>query len=446
MNKMLKIEAFAGMSGDMFLGALCGLADAYDKIQELPGMLHLEKEVRIDVTDVVKNGIACKHVKIVDRLNENGQPKVSLFDQDQSHDHVHAHEHDHSHSHHSHTHEHDHSHGHSKGHSHQHQSGHHHPHRHLKDINKLIDQGHLSEGAKQRAKDIFLKLGQAESHVHGISLDKIHFHEVGAIDSIMDIVGTAWLLDLLDIGKTYCTPVTTGFGFANTEHGKLPIPCPATQILLHDVPTITGDERGEMTTPTGAAILRHLQPEFEIPVLRESKTSYGPGEKDFIIPNTLRISLCEPASNTSEVTVVQTNIDDLPGEMMGWEFQQELMEAGALDFYFEQVIMKKGRPGTILTVICPPSALKKVSGMIMEKTSTIGIRYFSTKRLELPRKNYEINTSLGRVKVKEVETPSGHKRMKIESSDLFRIAKEKNKNPLEINQIILNELNYEKNR
>ena len=413
MSKILKIEAFAGMSGDMFLGALCGLANAYEVIKKLPVMLHLDKEVRIDVTDVVKNGIACKHVKVVDLL------KNDSHSHQHTHDHLHPHKHSHS-----------------------------HPHRHLKDINHLIDHGDISERAKSIAKNVFLKLGEAESSVHGIPLEKIHFHEVGAIDSIMDIVGSAWLLDILDVEKVYCTHVTTGFGFAMTEHGKLPIPCPATQILLHGVPTIAGEERGEMTTPTGAAILKHLNPDFSVPVLKELKTSYGPGEKDFIIPNTLRISICEPVekSETPQVVVIQTNIDDFSGEYLGTEFQENLIKTGALDVYIEQVIMKKGRPGIVLNVLCSEKELKQVSDFIVENTSTIGLRYFFAKRLELYRKNSEINTSMGKVSVKESLTPGGNRKIKVESKDILKIAKELNKNPLEINQLILNEYNYEKDQ
>jgi pyridinium-3,5-bisthiocarboxylic acid mononucleotide nickel chelatase len=426
MGNILKIEAFAGMSGDMFLGALCGLADAYDKIKELPFLLHLQKEVTIEVRAVSKNGIACNHVKVVDQLRniDNGKriPVPLNLQKNPSHHH----------------------HAHTPGVFDPKHKSSSHSHRNLKDINDLIERGEISERAKIIAKEIFLHLGTAESKIHGIPLEHVHFHEVGAIDSIMDIVGSAWLLDKLDVAHSYCTPITTGYGFAMTEHGKLPIPCPATQLLLHGMPTLAGGEQGEMTTPTGAAILKYLDPEFNIPVLKEMKTSYGPGEKDFSIPNTLRLSICGPVNKESEVMILQTNIDDLSGELMGVEFQQDLLDAGALDFYMEQTIMKKGRPGIILNVICPKQTVEKLAVFILEKTSSIGIRYFSAHRLELSRKNYVINTSVGKVSVKEVETPSGQRRVKIESKDLLRIAKELDKNPLEINQIILNEFNHEK--
>ena len=444
MSNILKIEGFAGMSGDMFLGALCGLADAYQEIVKLPSLLHLEKEVSVEITDVNKSGIACKHVKVIDLLgNKKDQPESAFLKDSQqpNHSHSHNHSHDDSHSgdhHHAHTHEDSHSH------SHQHSSSH--PHRNLPDINALIDQGHLPERTRQIAKAIFLKLGEAESRVHGISLNEVHFHEVGAIDSIMDIVGTAWLLDKLDITKSYSIPVTTGHGFAWTEHGKLPVPTPATQLLLHDIPTVAGSQASEMTTPTGAAILKYLNPEFDIPALIETKTSYGPGEKDFEFPNALRLSLCKPTHSNNEVTMIQTNIDDLSGEFMGAEFQDGLYQAGAIDIYMEQVIMKKGRPGVILNVLCSPEQTQNVAEYILEQTSTIGIRYYNTKRVELDRKISDIHTSFGKVSVKEVKTPSGNSRIKIENKDLLRIARETGKNPLELNQLIINEYNHEKNR
>jgi pyridinium-3,5-bisthiocarboxylic acid mononucleotide nickel chelatase len=428
-SKILKIEAFAGMSGDMFLGALCGLTNAYEEIKNLPSLLHLEKEVIVEISDVIKTGIACKHIKIRDLKNESNAHRPGQRQKDDHHHHQHEHGH-----HHEHPHDHTHDHSHTSPHPH------HHHHRHLKDIYKIIEQGHISSSAKEIAKNIFLLLGEAESQIHGIPLDKIHFHEVGAIDSIMDIVGTAWLLDKLGIEKTYSTPVATGFGFAMTEHGRLPVPCPATQILLHGVPVYPGDQKGEMCTPTGAAILKYLQPEFDMPVLTELKTSYGPGEKDFEIPNTLRLSLCEATQKKDEIMVLQTNIDDFPAEYLGMEFQESLYEQGALDVYLQQVIMKKGRPGFILNVMCQSGQQQKLANIILEKTSSIGLRYFPVKRYELKREMLEFDTIYGKVNAKEVSTPSGKKRMKIESRDLLRIAKEQGYSPAEMHSLLLRDL------
>ena len=392
MGNILKIEAFAGTSGDMFLGALAGLAGAYESLKNLPALLHLENEAEISISDVVKTGIACKHVKVIEK-----------HDQAEHHHHKESHHH-----------------------------GHEHHHRHIDHIYDLIDHAEISENAKRIAKEIFLHLGTAESQIHGIALEKVHFHEVGAIDSIMDIVGSAWLLDQLSMEKVYSTPITTGFGFANTEHGKLPVPTPATQLLLHGFPTKQGDQAGELTTPTGAAILKYLQPVFDIPVLKEIKTSYGPGEKDLEIPNTLRLSLCEEAKRKDNIVVIQTNIDDLSGELLGLEFQQKLLDNGALDFYIQQVIMKKGRPGVVLTVLTPSGSLKKIGELILENTSAIGLRYYGVERMELERDNMTIETEFGKVRAKQVTLPSGTKRVKFENDELIRISKETGLSSIEI--------------
>jgi len=411
MGNVLKIEAFAGLSGDMFLAALAGLADAYNDLGKLPALLHLENEAKILVRDVEKNAIACKHVKVVD-MNRGG-----LTDTEKSHDHSHGHSHDHNH-------HHDHDHGHD-------QSHHHHHHRHLSDINGIIERSDLNEGAKAIAKEIFLHLGRAEAEVHGIDLEKVHFHEVGAIDSIIDIVGSAWLIDRLQIEKTFCTPITTGSGFVRTDHGKLPVPAPATQKLLHGFPTVAGDQKGEMCTPTGAAILRYLRPVFEMPVLIENKSSYGPGEKDFEIPNTLRLSLCSLKEQKGSVFMIQTNIDDMPGEFLGAEFQEKLLAQGALDYYFEQVIMKKGRPGVVLNVLARSANVRNLSEFILEQTSTIGVRYFPVERMELERTLTKVSSVFGEIQTKEVKTPKG-KRVKPESDEIIEIASREQKSPLEI--------------
>lgn len=285
---ILYIEPFSGLSGDMFLGALCGLTDAYDEIEQLPAKLKLE-DGKVEIQQVSKNGIVCNHVKIVD-LNHSHAPH--------SHTHDHHHHHDHQHSHdHSHDHDGEHHHsGHTHSHSHDHEHHHHHAHRHLSDIYKIIEEGNISEGARKIAKEIFTIIGRSEAKIHNIPLEKIHFHEVSAVDSILDIVGCAVLLDKLKVEKTFADPVCTGFGMVKTQHGMLPVPAPATADILMGVPTYKGDESGEKVTPTGAAILKYLNPNFQPPVAQATKIAYGPGQKNFTNPNVVRISLIEPNS------------------------------------------------------------------------------------------------------------------------------------------------------
>jgi uncharacterized protein (TIGR00299 family) protein len=248
----------------------------------------------------------------------------------------------------------------------------------------------------------------------------------------MDIVGAAYLIDRLNIDKTYCTPVNTGYGFANTAHGKLPVPCPATQELLIGLPTYRGGIESEMTTPTGAVILRYLKPSFTIPTLIESKIGYGPGQKDFEIPNTLRASLCQEGTGENQMMVIQTSIDDMTGEYLGQEFQTALLEKGASDFYYEQVVMKKGRPGIVLNVFCPEKGFEEVSDFILENTTTIGLRYYAVNKKKLERTFSKVSLGDGQVQIKKSKTPSGKSKYKPESSDVFKVAKQSGERPLDI--------------
>ena len=401
---ILKIEAFSGLSGDMFLGALAELTNSYDELKQLPTKLNL-KNVEVKISKVNKNGIACKHIKIIDNNEyyETNHNVLSKPDHQHQNTHKHNHEnfviHDKKHSHH---------------------------HRHLKDIYKIIEEADLSNRAKEISRKIFLLLGEAEAKVHGVDINSIHFHEVGAIDSILDIVGTAFLLDKLDIQKTFVTNILTGKGFAMTEHGRLPIPCPATKELLLGFPTYSGDEDGEMTTPTGAAILKYLNPDFNIPPLIEEKTGYGPGEKNFNHPNVLRLSLCKSKSeNQNDIYLIETNIDDMSSEVIGLDFQQQLLEKGALDFFLTQVIMKKGRPGLLVSVLVNENDISSISDFLLENTSSIGLRYYPVSRNVLVREIKEINTSVGVIKVKEIVLPSGKKRLTPEYDSCVAIAREK---------------------
>ncbi len=386
--KTLLIEAFSGLSGDMFLGALAGLTDSYDDLEKFPALFGLS-DGQIKISKVNKNGIVCKHVHVVD-LNEEKD---------------------------------------------------HHHHRHLSDILKIIDNVSITENAKQIAKDIFLIIGRSESEIHQIPLEKIHFHEVSGVDSIIDILGCAVLIDRLNITKTYATAVCTGFGFVNTQHGILPVPAPATADILLGIPNYTGEEKGEKVTPTGAAILKYLDPDFEVPVLIKKQIAYGPGMKDFKTPNVLRLSLCEESNQLKGTYVLETNIDDMSNEFLGNDFQNGLFEHGANDFFTSAIQMKKGRQGILLSCSVVANNLEKLSDYIFENTSTIGIRYYSVKGNKLEREIKEFVTNYGKVKVKIVTTPSGRKKMKIEYEDLRKIHQE-TKVPLQVLQLeILKEIN-----
>ena len=417
------VEPFSGLSGDMLLSAFCGLADYYDEIIKLPQKLHLN-DAQVVVKEVNKNGIVCKHVKIID-LNE-----------DKGHHHEHEHEQHHHHHDHKHHHHHDHAHDHhgepEHHHHHEHEHQHHHnAHRHLKDILAIIDQGHISDQAKFIAKAIFTIIGKSEAKIHKMDLDTIHFHEVSGVDSILDIVGCAVLIDHLNITKTFSDPICTGYGMVNTQHGLLPIPAPATADLLQNMPVYKGNEEGERVTPTGAAVLKFLKPDFNIQEIALERIAYGPGTKEFVSPNVVRVSVLaereeRPEAYHDQVILVETNIDDSSAELLGQDFQDDLIRHGALDFYFTSIQMKKSRPGLMLTVLVAPNHLDSINSLILEHSSSIGLRYYPVVRDILPRKQYELHTPYGEVQIKEVVTPSGSKRLKIEYESLLEIKKKHN--------------------
>lgn len=418
----LYIEPFSGLSGDMFLGALCGLLEAYDDLEELPQKLNLP-DGRVEISSVEKNGIVCRHVNVVD-LNEPTNVH---------HDHGHKHEHEHPHQHHKHDEGHSHSHSHDHPHSHVHGS---HEHRHLSEIIELIDNADINDSARKISKEIFQLIGKAESEVHNIPIEKIHFHEISAVDSIIDIVGCAVLIDRLGSLTTYSEPVCVGHGMVDTQHGLLPIPAPATAKLLQGIPYYKGDEKGERVTPTGAAILKYLNPIFESPTLKIDRSAYGPGKKNFIGPNVLRLSLGTISQASSAIYSIETNLDDSSSELLGSDFQAQLLEQGAIDFTLTQALMKKGRPGHLLSALASHEDLESVCDFILENTTAIGIRYYPISRKILDRTEEAVSTEFGTIRVKTVTTPSGKERRKAEYEDLSRVAKKQGVSIMELKQSI----------
>jgi uncharacterized protein (TIGR00299 family) protein len=398
---ILKLEPYSGISGDMFLGALAPLTDSEDLITRIPHALGIDKEVEVTFTDVVKNSIKCRKAVVTVK---------------------HTHTHHHHHAHHTHDHHH-HDHHHSSHHHHDHH--HAHDHRKLSEILHLIDHSHgISANAKSIAKAIFTYLGEAEAEVHSISLEKVHFHEVGAHDSILDIVGAAILIDKLGITKTYSDPICTGFGFVKTDHGQLAVPTPATEKLLHGMPCYRGLVESEMTTPTGAAILKFLNPIFENATLITVKSYFGAGDKDFTHPNALRASLCSEVQtkNSEDLILIQTNIDDMPGEHLGSHLQDQLLNLGALDVFLTPIIMKKSRPGVKLEVLCEETNKTILSDLILESTSTLGLRYIKVERRILDRELIKVETKYGPITLKVTSLPSGKKRAFPEYEDCKALA------------------------
>ncbi|MDR7076950.1 uncharacterized protein (DUF111 family) [Neobacillus niacini] len=296
--KTLYFDCFSGVSGDMVIGALIDAgADPVKLVEELK-KLHIEDEYELIWKKIVKNGITSTKFDVV-LLNQDHQH--SHHDHEHEHIHTHDHNHDHGHTHdheheHIHTHDHDHDHGHTHTHDHNHDHGHHqHDHRSYKDIVKLIDEADFSQQVKDTALKIFKKIGEAEGLIHGVPLEQVHFHEVGAVDSIIDIIGTAILINQLEISVIKSSPIPVGTGKIRIDHGLYPVPAPATLEILKGVPIEHSEVRFELTTPTGAAIVAVLAEEFcSIPSMKVSSIGYGAGTKTFKDhPNVVRVIIGE---------------------------------------------------------------------------------------------------------------------------------------------------------
>ncbi len=278
-----------------------------------------------------------------------------------------------------------------------------HKHRHLHHILEMIDKAALEPQVKQQAAAVFQKLGEAEAKVHGTTIQKVHFHEVGAVDSICDIVGACLGLHLLGVERLHCSAFNVGSGTVNTEHGVLPVPTPATAELLTGKPVYSAGPTMELTTPTGAALAVTLASGFgPMPPLRISATGYGAGDRDFPVQaNVLRFTLGEStgAAEATTVTVIEANIDDTSPQILGYAMDK-LFEAGALDVSIESLLMKKNRQGSLLRVIATPETEQSLTGIVFRETSTLGLRLYQAQRLVQGRHFLEVETPHGRVRIK----------------------------------------------
>jgi uncharacterized protein (TIGR00299 family) protein len=282
-------------------------------------------------------------------------------------------------------------------------------HRHLHHIDKMIDEAPLSGRVKSNAKAVFRRLGESEARMHATTIQKVHFHEVGAVDSICDIVGACFCLDNLGIDAIHCGPINVGSGTVPTEHGILPVPAPATTDLLLGKPVHSRGPAMELTTPTGAALVSTLAAQFgPMPPMRIWAAGYGAGDRDFDEnANVLRILIGEPtgAAESTAVTVLEANIDDSTPEVLGYAMER-LLDAGALDVTVTPVHMKKNRPGSTLTVIAKPEDQEQLASVLFAETTTLGIRLFGAERRVQRRDIVPVETSFGTVRVKFNETGS----------------------------------------
>ena len=280
---------------------------------------------------------------------------------------------------------------------------HSHAHRHLSHIVKMIEQAAISPRAKRDAVAVFRRLGEAEAEVHQVAIEKVHFHEVGAADSIADIVGACVAFDLLGVESIVCSPLNVGSGTVKTEHGMLPVPAPATALLLANAPVYARGPAVELTTPTGAAVAVTLAQSFGVlPPMKVSAIGYGAGGHDFTEqPNVLRVILGEPtgASEALTVSVIESNIDDSNPQVLAYATER-LLEFGALDVLLHPVMMKKGRPGTLLQVVAKPENREALAQLIFSETSALGLRIYTAERRVQARTWTEVETTYGKVRMK----------------------------------------------
>lgn len=383
--KILYFDCSSGISGNMTLGALTEIiGDENYLINELK-KLNVDG-YKIEISKKVKNGITGTYVDVILE---------------------HEHHHDHG--------------------EHEHEHHHHHEHRNLNDINKIIDESSLDERVKDLAKKIFIRVAKAESKVHNKPLEEVHFHEVGAIDSIVDIVGTAILINKINPDKVISSIVNDGYGFIECAHGKMAVPVPATSEIFVSagVKFRQVDIDTELVTPTGAAIIAELSDEFKImPGMKVEKIGWGAGYKDIEIPNVLKVYLGEIEEKEDGIYVMETNIDDCSGEILGYT-SDILFDAGALDVFFTPIFMKKNRPAYRLTVACKKEDMEKLQNIIFRETTTIGIRYRFEERKVLKREEFEIDTKYGKLKVKKVVN-NGEEYLYPEFESMKELAKKKN--------------------
>lgn len=399
--KVIYLDCSMGAAGDMLMAALYELLDDKQAFLDMMRSLGLPG-IEISAEPAVKCGITGTHMKVLVHGSE---------ELDALHDHLHEHAHEHSHDH------------------------EHHHHTGLHEIEHLLSHLDLPQTVRDDALAVYHRIAEAESKVHGRPVDQIHFHEVGTLDALADVVGVCLLMHLLAPEKVYASSVHVGSGQVRCAHGILPVPAPATALLLAGVPIYGGAIQGELCTPTGAALLTHFVTKFgELPAMRLLKSGYGMGTKDFPAANCVRAMLGEQDAPTEEILELSCNLDDCTGEAIGFAMER-LLDAGALDVYWTSVGMKKNRPGILLTCMCRPLDREKMAELLFRHTTTLGVRESAFRRYMLSRESKTIQTPDGDIRVK-VSTGYGVTREKPEFEDLAKIARETGKSLSELQKNI----------
>ena len=421
--KTLYLDCGMGAAGDMLTAALLELLpDPEGFVRRLNGLGIPGVEYRRE--RAVKCGIVGTRVSVLVHGEEEGE---APHDHHHHHEHEHEHEHEHSHEHdHHHDHDHDHEHHHAHGHTHTGMDG----IRHV-----LLDHLELPERVAADALAVYELIAEAESAVHAVPVSDIHFHEVGTLDAVADVCAVCLLMDALAPDEVVVSPVHVGCGQVRCAHGVLPVPAPATAHILRGVPCYGGAIRGELCTPTGAALLKHFAARFgEMPVMTVEGIGYGMGKRDFEAANCVRALLGERADGTDTVLELSCNVDDMSAEELGFAMER-LFEGGALEVYTVPVGMKKSRPGTLLRVMCPPEGRDAMLRLLYRHTSTIGVRETRTRRYVLDRSVVTRQTPYGEVRVKE-SSGYGVRRSKYEYEDLAGIARREDLSLAEVKALL----------
>lgn len=399
--RILYLDCSMGAAGDMLMAALYELLEDKQAFLDMMRSLGLPG-IEISAEPAVKCGITGTHMKVLVHGSE---------ELDALHDHLHEHAHEHSHDH------------------------EHHHHTGLHEIEHLLSHLDLPQMVRDDALAVYRRIAEAESKVHGTTVDQIHFHEVGTLDALADVVGVCLLMHLLAPDRVYASSVHVGCGQVKCAHGILPVPAPATALLLAGVPIYGGAIQGELCTPTGAALLTHFVTKFgELPSMQLLKSGYGMGTKDFPAANCVRAMLGEQDAPAEEILELSCNLDDCTGETIGFAMEQ-LLDAGALDVYWTSVGMKKNRPGILLTCMCRPLDREKMVELLFKHTTTLGVRESVFRRYTLSRESKTIQTPDGDIRVK-VSSGYGVTREKPEFDDLAKIARETGKSLSELQKNI----------
>ena len=484
--KTLYIECAMGAAGDMLTAALMELmpdkeaALAKLNAMGIPGVV-------FEAEPSAKCGITGTHMRVLIHGEEEGavpcgHTHAHHHEHDHAHERHHEHEHHHEHDHHVHTHAHAHvqedahchdSDAHDHEHHHEHDA-HHHAHHGMVEIRSLIAGLAVSETVKEKALAVYQSIAAAESKVHGAEVDQIHFHEVGSMDAVADVTAVCLLMELLAPEQVIVSPIHVGSGTVLCAHGRLPVPAPATALILEGMPIYGGSVQGELCTPTGAALLKTFADSFgPMPPMTVAKTGYGMGTKDFEQANCLRAMLGEsftmngtgskmqtgqdaegentgsrgaagkdtetenPAGHESRITEISCNLDDMTGEDIAFA-AEHILQAGALDVFTESIYMKKGRPAVKLTVLARPEDEERLTGEIFRHTSTIGVRMHTDRRYELARRCEQRETPLGTIEVK-ISEGFGVRREKVEFDSLKEIAETSGKRLAEVRAALAEE-------